>query len=93
MESEKLAAFFKIAEEDNRVSTSHISLYAALLVVQSQSREEDSFRIRRRALMKLAKISGLATYHKCIRELAKYGYIVYLPSYKSSVQSRVRLVL
>jgi hypothetical protein len=31
--------------------------------------------------MEAAKIIGLATYHRCTKELHTYGYISYLPSY------------
>jgi hypothetical protein len=39
--------------------------------------------------MKTAKISGIATYHKCIKELNDYGYIRYLPSYRPNRSTRV----
>jgi len=39
--------------------------------------------------MELAKISGVATYHKTIRELHEYGYIKYQPSYNRFSRSRI----
>jgi hypothetical protein len=48
--------------------------------------------ITRRAVMELAKISGLATYHKCIKDLNEFGYIQYIPSYNPAISSRVVLV-
>ncbi len=41
--------------------------------------------------MEVAKISGLATYHKCIKDLHDYGYIQYEPSYNPAVSSQVYL--
>jgi hypothetical protein len=41
--------------------------------------------------MKLAKISGVATYHKSIRELDEYGYIRYEPSYNRYKRSVIYL--
>jgi len=29
--------------------------------------------------MKIAKITGPATYHRCIKDLNEYGYINYIP--------------
>lgn len=85
-------AFFRAVEEDNRILTSHISLYMALLVVASQCGQADSFGVNRRAIMKVSKINGLATYHKCIRDLHDFGYVNYKPSHNSNVQTRVSLV-
>lgn len=42
--------------------------------------------------MRGAKIFGLATYHKCIKDLNDFGYISYQPSYNPRVGSRVYLV-
>ena len=47
---------------------------------------------RRAELMRLSKISGIATYHKYIKELAEGGYIVYKPSYDPNVMNEVILV-
>jgi len=33
--------------------------------------------------MKRSKIGSLATYHKCIKDLDLFGYIVYSPTYNS----------
>jgi hypothetical protein len=42
--------------------------------------------------MEAAKISGLATFHKCIRDLNHFGYIRYLPSRNPAVSSLVYIV-
>jgi hypothetical protein len=44
-----------------------------------------------RDLMHLAKISGVATYHKSIRELNDFGYIKYQPSYNHFSKSLIYL--
>ena len=43
--------------------------------------------------MATAKISGLATYHKCIKDLHAFGYIQYKPSYNPGTTSKVYLLL
>jgi len=39
--------------------------------------------------MQISKIGGYATYHKCIKDLQKYGYIQYYPSYHPAFGSLV----
>lgn len=89
---EMMAAFFSAVEEDCRISTSHVSLYMALLALQSRNGEMNYFALDRKSIMKTSKISGLATYHKCIRDLHDYGYISYLPSNNRNIRTRVGLV-
>jgi hypothetical protein len=47
--------------------------------------------IARNRLMELAKISSKATYHKFIRDLERFGYMRYLPSFNSYYGSRILL--
>jgi hypothetical protein len=49
--------------------------------------------IKRKQVMEASKISGLATYHRCIKELHEYGYIDYLPSYNSVIGSQVVILV
>ena len=39
--------------------------------------------------MRLSKIGGNATYHKCINDLHACGYIQYIPSYHPALGSLV----
>jgi hypothetical protein len=48
--------------------------------------------IYRKRVMEVAKISGLATFHKCIKDLHGFGYIQYLPSYNPAIESQVNLL-
>jgi hypothetical protein len=43
-------------------------------------------------LMRQAKISGMATYHKCMRDLNELGYIRYIPSYNPIQGSQVYIL-
>ena len=85
----ELTLFFEAIREDNRISTTHISLYMALFECWNQNDFQNPVLIKRRQVMECAKISGLATYHRCIRELQAYGYIAYLPSYNAAICSQV----
>jgi len=78
------------AEQDPRIGPVHISIYSALiilLVIQKQN----PIRLFAREVMIRAKILGVATYHKTIRQLDQFGYIQYLPSCYHVTPSRVYL--
>lgn len=79
-----------MVERDPRIGVSHISLFCALLQEHANV-EDDSISLKSGQIMKSAKIAGLATYHKCIRELHEYGYIRYLPSFNHRRKSKVYL--
>jgi hypothetical protein len=84
--------FLKKAANDNRLLPSHISLFMALFFYSPDYAPEGSFRVCRRKLMRFARIKSVATYHKCIRELARFGYVVYSPSFDPYRASTVTLV-
>lgn len=88
----ELTNFFKTIREDNRITTTHISLYMALFELWNQNEFQNSFCMSRRAVMEAAKISGLATFHRCIRDLHQFGYIRYLPSRNPAISSLVYMV-
>lgn len=88
----ELSCFYAAIREDNRISTTHISLYMALFQLYNLNNFINPFKITRTSLMEIAKISGLATYHKCIKELEEFGYILYKPSYNPAISSQVVLL-
>jgi len=76
------SAFYKTIESDQRISSTHISLYMALLHECSKSHFQGPIVIDRSEIMKKAKISSRVTYNKRIKELHEYKYIEYQPSFK-----------
>lgn len=84
----ELSLFYDRIREDHRIGPTHISLYMAIFQLYNMNGFINPVRINRASLMKLSKISGLATYHKCIKELVEFRYIDYQPSYKSKVESK-----
>ena len=88
----ELTNFYSAIKNDNRIGTTHISLYMALFQFYNLNRLENPIRITRTAVMEVAKISGLATYHKCMRDLVEFGYIQYEPSYNPAINSQVHLL-
>lgn len=84
-----LVDFLNIAVADPRISPVHISLYVAILYHYKTQDYKLPITIYSRDLMGLAKISAGNTYHKCVQELHRYGYIQYLPSYNPLLGSLI----
>jgi len=85
----KLMEFYSSIMADNRINARHISLYMALFECWNENYFKNPVNFTRHTIMPIAKISGIATYHKCIKELHEYGYINYIPSFHPGIQSRV----
>ena len=81
--------FLERTREDARISSVNISLYVSLWKNWIDQNKQEPLRIKRKEVMTACKITGLTTYHKTIRELARYGYIGYDPSYSRHEGSRV----
>ena len=84
-----LTDFFSAIEKDFRISSTHISIYAALLCVRALQGFNNPIEIFRVELSPIAKISSKQTYHKCLQELHDYGYLRYEPSFKKTRGSRI----
>ncbi|MGN6617400.1 MAG: hypothetical protein ACTHJ5_09510 [Ilyomonas sp.] len=91
-ELKPLNDFFCAIEEDPRISITHIGIYAALLQYWCEQGFINPVHAFSHEIMKIAKISGSATYHKVIKDLDKYGYISYEPSYKRNKRSKICFV-
>jgi len=71
----------KRIRDDKRLSATHVSLFTALFIQWQQNFYTSPFPVTRKELMAYSKIASVATYHKCVRELDAYGYIIYQPSF------------
>lgn len=91
-EVKELTNFYAAIKDDNRVGATHISLYMALFQLYNLNQFCNPVYITRALVMDLAKISGLATYHKVIKQLHEYGYIRYEPSFNPAISSKVELL-
>lgn len=91
-EVKELTAFYNAIKDDNRIGATHISLYMALFQLYNVNGFCNPVYITRSLVMGLAKISGLATYHKGMKQLNEYGYIRYEPSFNPVVSSKVELL-
>lgn len=87
-----LATFMNEASKNKNILASHISLYSAILCYfNKEGNLESSFHVNRRELMRLSKLASTATYHKCMKDLVKYEFIIYVPSYHPQLGSQIIL--
>ncbi|MBB6127445.1 hypothetical protein [Mucilaginibacter lappiensis] len=87
-----LSDFFNAIEKDARISITHIGIYAALLQYWQVNECVNPIRVYSYEVMKIAKISAHATYHKSVKDLNAFGYIRYEPSFKRNSPSKVYLL-
>jgi len=87
-----LVEFFNAIETDPRVNSRHISLYTSLFLFWINKKEEKALELYSKEVMNTCKISASSTYHKTIRELHEFGYIIYDPSFNHNHGSRVHLL-
>lgn len=86
-----LAIFFCRIIPEHRINTSHVSVYVVLYHYWFNNQFQNPIYITRADVMKKAKISSKATYHKCIKDLHSLGFINYIPSYHPIEGSKVYL--
>lgn len=83
--------FLDQIKDDPGIGPIHISLFMAILHSAYEQKFEGPISVFSKNLMRSAKISGVATYHRCIQELQEMGYIKYVPSYNPLLGSLIYL--
>ncbi|MCO5259719.1 MAG: transcriptional regulator [Crocinitomicaceae bacterium] len=86
-----LTGFFEMVAQDNRLSMGHITLYMALFQFWNMNRFQNPVSICRTEVMAVSKIGSTNSYTKYLKELDKFGYIQYLPSFNPMKGSLVNL--
>lgn len=76
---------------DNRLNPTHISLYIALFQFWNIHYFKPEFYINREDVMSLSKIGSKSTYHRCIKELSHWSYILYTPSHNPFKGSKIKM--
>src|SRR6266542_2102324 len=84
------SAFHRFCD-DERLSPFHVSLYFALFQYWNLTKFRNPISISRAETMRAAKIGSVNTYIRCIKELDKWAYIQYKPSYNPLKGSQVHL--
>ncbi|WP_157274804.1 hypothetical protein [Pedobacter sp. Leaf194] len=79
-----LTIFLCKAAEDQVISPTHISLFTSIVQCWASGGRMNPVVVTRKKLMRISKIRSTSTYHKCITDLSRSGYITYLPSFNPS---------
>jgi hypothetical protein len=85
------AVFFQFSK-DSRLNPTHISLYMALFQLWNINRFKEKFFVVRDEVMQLSKIGSKSTYHRCIKELHHWKYVVYAPSHNPYRGSKIKML-
>ena len=88
-----LNQFIRRLSSDARATPIHISFAVALIQCWMESPANVAFKISRRMLMPAAKIHSTATYHKVLKDLQRFGYLEYRPSYHPIKASLIRILV
>ena len=75
-----LNGFFEKAENDEKLTPYHISLYMSLFRQWNLNRFRNPFPVDREELMHLSRIGSKNTYARCMKQLHQWGYICYSPT-------------
>lgn len=87
-----LNAVFQQFYMDSRLNPTHVSLYMALFQFWNLNRFPEKFYINREEVMTMAKIGSKATYHRCLKSLNDWNYIIYLPSHNPFKGSQIKML-
>ncbi|WP_417619827.1 hypothetical protein [Oceanihabitans sediminis] len=88
-----LNAVFQQFAKDSRLNPTHISLYMAFFQLWNLNRFPNQFHVNREDVMKLSKIGSKSTYHKCVKELDNYKYLIYYPSHNPFKGSKIKMLI
>ncbi|GAA3657440.1 hypothetical protein [Flavivirga jejuensis] len=77
--------------KDSRINPTHISLYIALFQLWNSSFFKEEFYINREEVMAYSKIGSKSTYHRCIKELSHWNYLLYSPSHNPFKGSKIKM--
>nr|WP_313789995.1 hypothetical protein [uncultured Allomuricauda sp.] len=77
--------------KDSRLNPTHISLYMGLFQLWNNQFFREEFHIDRGEVMLCSKIGSKSTYHRCIKQLSHWGYLLYIPSHNPFKGSKVRM--
>lgn len=86
-----LNGVFEQFSKDSRLNPTHISLYIALFQLWNGNYFREEFYINREEVMQYAKIGSKSTYHRCIKELSHWKYILYIPSHNPFKGSKIKM--
>ena len=84
--------WMELVTEDDRLSSSHISIYVSLFQLWNKNRFVKKMSVHRNEVMQVSKIGSSKTYYKCLHDLHYFGYIQYFPSYHPLKGSTISMI-
>jgi hypothetical protein len=81
----------KKATADQRLTVSHMALLFAILILCRRENGYREIQTSRKVLMGKSHIGSLPTYHKCIKDLVVFKYIIYHPSFHPKKGSNINI--
>lgn len=84
---------FRIMAADQRINVWHFRIYMCLFHKWLLNGLVNPVAISRKQIMEQTHIGSIVTYHKCVRQLRDFGYIIYEPSYNPFIGSYVSLLV
>ncbi|MCS4165211.1 hypothetical protein [Sphingobacterium sp. BIGb0116] len=82
----------KKATADQRLTVSHMALFFAIVMLCRRENGYRTIQTSRKVLMGKSHIGSLPTYHKCLKDLEKYNYVNYFPSYHPKKGSSISVL-
>ena len=86
-----LNAVFSQMDQNEKLSAQHITLYLSLFRRWNSNFFKNPIVVVRDELMRMSRIGSANTYSKCLKELDKFGYIKYEPSFNRHKGSQIYL--
>lgn len=89
----KLMNYLSAYMNDPNLNVWHLMILTAILSLGYRQKEWSRIKVSRSSIMMLSHIKTLPTYHKYFKELQKFGYVTYKPSFHPGSRSEVDLNL
>jgi hypothetical protein len=86
-----LKLFLQRIKVDPRIRAMHISVFMALYELWLNSDGNGEIDIVSHKIMPIAKISSSVTWHRTIKDLHDFGYLIYHPTFNRTKCSKVYL--
>jgi hypothetical protein len=86
-----LSEFMPSIRNNPKMTAYHVSVYVALLYYCQMAGDAPSFTVFSREVLSYAKLLKPGTYHRIMKDLHEFGYIVYTPSHSPVLGSLVQL--
>ena len=87
----QLNAFFHHINLENRLTSGHVALYYAFFHYWNLNRFKTPIAVVREDIMKLSRIGSKNTYHKYLKELQLFGFLIYEPGNRKFSKCKVHL--